>query len=220
LLAELDPGDLRLQAQAAQAQLNAAQAQLARAEADLSRYRALAAQDLVSRSALDAQEAAFAAAQGQVRAARANLDVARNQAGYSRLLAPADGVVAARHAEAGQVVSAGQPVFTLAADGAREVVFAVPEGGVDAIRPGLAVEVEAWAEPGVRWPAVVREVSPLADAASRTFQARAEVDAPAGALGLGQSARVFTERSAGGGMSVPLAALQERGNGGFAVFVL
>src|SRR5690606_36116933 len=106
LLAELDPGDLRLQAQAAQAQLNAAQ-------------------DLVSRSALDAQEAAFAAAQGQVRAARANLDVARNQAGYSRLLAPADGVVAARHAEAGQVVAAGQPVFTFAADGTREIAIAL-----------------------------------------------------------------------------------------------
>ena len=58
LLAELDPGDLALQAQAAQAQLAAAQAELARAGADQARYRALAEQQLVSRSALDAQQAA------------------------------------------------------------------------------------------------------------------------------------------------------------------
>ena len=62
LLAELDPGDLQLQAQAAQAQLAAAQAQLARASADRARYQALADDQLVSRSALDAQQAAWAAA--------------------------------------------------------------------------------------------------------------------------------------------------------------
>ncbi|SKA02969.1 efflux RND transporter periplasmic adaptor subunit [Novilysobacter spongiicola] len=221
VLATLDADDLDARARAARAELAAAQAELGRARADQVRYSALADQQLVSRSAMDAQDAAATAAQGRVDAARAQLEVAGNQASRSQLRAPVDGVVAARHAEAGQVVSAGQPVFTLAADGAREVVFAIPEGEVGGIQPGLAVEVEAWAEPGARWPAVVREVSPLADPASRTFQARAEVEAPADALELGQSARVFVDRdSAGGGMSVPLAALQEQGDGGFAVFVL
>lgn len=220
VLATLDADDLDARARAARAELAAAQAELGRARADQVRYSALADEQLVSRSAMDAQDAAATAAQGRVDAARAQLEVAGNQASHSQLRAPADGVVAARHAEAGQVVSAGQPVFTIAADGAREVVFAVPEGEVGGIQPGLPVEVEAWAEPGARWPAVVREVSPLADPASRTFQARAEVDAPADALELGQSARVFVDRDSAGGMSVPLGALQEQGEGGFAVFVL
>lgn len=222
LLAELDPGDLRLQAQAAQAQLNAAQAQLARAEADLSRYRALAAQDLVSRSALDAQEAAFAAAQGQVRAARANLDVARNQAGYSRLLAPADGVVAARHAEAGQVVAAGQPVFTFAADGTREIAIALPESGLDDFRVGQVAEVELWSAPGQRIPGRIREISPAADPLTRTFAARVALPG-ATAVELGQSARVFfapADSKGEGRLTVPLAALQRGGDGGTAVWVV
>src|SRR5688572_21525304 len=117
LLAVLDAGDLAAQARAAQAQLTAAEAEFARARADQARFAKLAGDQLVSRSTLDAQNAAATAAQGQANAARANLDVARNQAAYTQLRAPRDGVIASRSAEAGQVVGAGQPIFTLSADG-------------------------------------------------------------------------------------------------------
>src|SRR5690606_9662572 len=193
LLATLDAADLQARARAARARLAAAEAELGRARADQARFAALAEDQLVSRSALDAQNAAATAAQGQVDAARAELEVAGNQSGYSELRAAADGVNAARHVEAGQVVAAGQAVYTLAGDGTREVAFAVPEGRVDAIRPGQAVRVELWSDPERRWPGRVREIAPMADPASRTFAARAVVEAPAGALELGQSARVHVD---------------------------
>src|SRR5690606_114388 len=160
LLAELDPGDLQLQAQAAQAQLAAAEAELVRAAADKSRYEQLAAQQLVSRSALQAQEAMHAAAAGQARAARASLEVARNQAGYARLRAPADGVIALRQAEAGQVVGAGQAVFGLAGDGAREVAIALPEARMDEFSVGQRAVVELWSALGKQLPARIREIAP------------------------------------------------------------
>src|SRR5688500_15959570 len=191
VLATLDPGDLQAQARAAQAQLAAAEAELGRARADQARFAKLAGDQRVSRSTLDAQNAAATAAQGQVNAARAELEVARNQAEYSQLRALRDGVIAARHAEAGQVVAAGQSVFSLAADGVREVAFALPEGMVAVIRTGQPVQVESWSRPGERWNGRIREISPAADPASRTFAARVAVDAPAGALELGQSARVY-----------------------------
>ncbi|HEY5851782.1 MAG TPA: efflux RND transporter periplasmic adaptor subunit [Lysobacter sp.] len=224
LLATLDPGDLQAQARAAQAQLAAAEAEYGRARSDQVRFARLANEQLVSRSTLDAQNAATLAAQGQVNAARANLEVARNQAAYSQLRATADGVIASRSAEAGQVVAAGQAVFSLAADGIREVAFALPEGIVSTIKPGQPVLVESWSQPGKRWPGRIREISPAADPASRTYAARISVDAPEGALELGQSARVFlpdngTPGNAGGGLSVPLAAVQRGGNGS-AVFVV
>ncbi|MGH8084721.1 MAG: efflux RND transporter periplasmic adaptor subunit [Lysobacter sp.] len=220
VLATLDAGDLQARARAARAQLAAAEAELGRARADRARFAALAEQQLVSRSTLDAQNAAAAAAEGQVKATRAELEVAGNQAEYSQLRAPADGVIAARQAEAGQVVGAGQPVFTLAADGRREVEFAVPEGAIDAIKPGQAVMVELWSEPGKRWPGRVREIAPVADAASRTFGARATIDAPAGTLDLGQSARVYFAGSDDSALSVPLSALQRTGEDSVAVFVV
>ncbi|GAB2624075.1 efflux RND transporter periplasmic adaptor subunit [Novilysobacter erysipheiresistens] len=220
VLATLDAGDLQARARAARAQLAAAEAELGRARADRARFATLAEQQLVSRSTMDAQNAAAIAAEGQVKAARAELEVAGNQAAYSQLLAPADGVIAARQAEAGQVVGVGQPVFTLAVDGRREVEFAVPEGAIDTIKPGQAVVVELWSEPGKRWPGTVREIAPVADAASRTFAARATIDAPAGTLDLGQSARVYFTGSDDAALSVPLSALQRVGEDAVAVFVV
>ncbi|MFZ5655551.1 MAG: efflux RND transporter periplasmic adaptor subunit [Pseudomonadota bacterium] len=219
LLAVLDPGDLQAQARAAQARLVAAEAQLRRARADQARLATLGRDQLVSRSAVDAQNAAAAAAQGEVNAAHAALVVARNQAAYTQLRAPRDGVIAARQAEAGQVVAAGQPVFQLAADGGREVAFAVAENAVRAIRPGQAVQVELWSRPGLRLPARVREVAPAADPATRTYAVRAALGDGAAGVDLGQSARVYLDGAAAGPLAVPLAAVQ-RGPAGPSVFVL
>lgn len=222
LLAELDPGDLQLQAQAAQARLASAQAQLARASADRARYQALADEQLVSRSALDAQQAAWAAANGQVRAARASLDVARNQAAYSRLLAPGTGVIAARHAEAGQVVAPGQPVFALATDGAREVAIALPESAVDAFRVGQVAEVELWRAAGQRLPGRIREIAPAADPQTRTYATRVALQGDA-EVDLGQSARVFFIAGAdarAAALTVPLSAVQRAAGGATAVWVV
>ena len=220
LLARLEPDDLQARERAAGAQLAAAEAELGRARADQARFRVLAEDQLVSRSTLDTQNAAATAAQGQVDAARAELELARNQAGYTRLLAPADGVIAARHAETGQVLGAGQSVFTLAADGDREVVFAIAEGQLQLISPGDPVQVEPWTGDGSRLDAVVREVAPAADPTTRTWQVRATIDAPVGAVELGQSARVFLPDGDTDALSVPLAALQPGPDGGKSVFVL
>jgi multidrug efflux system membrane fusion protein len=222
VLAELDAQDLQLQAGAAQAQLAAAQGELARAGADRARYAQLAQQQLVSRSALDAQNAAYAAAAGQAKAARANYDAARNAAGYARLLAPRNGVIALRQAEAGQVVAAGQTVFGLAADGAREVVIALPEARMHDFSVGQPAQVELWNAPGKRLPARIREISPAADAQTRTYATRVALDdAQAAADGLGQSARVFFAAAPGGAkLAVPLAAVQPAPDGGKALWVV
>ncbi len=221
VLAVLDAGDLQAQARAAGAQLAAAEAELARARADQARFASLGKDRLVSRSTIDAQNAAATAAQAQVNAARASLQVAGNQAAYTQLRAPRAGVVAARHVEAGQVVAPGQPVFTLAGDGGREAVFAVSEAAVAGIQPGQPVEVEAWSRPGRRWSGRVREVAPAADPASRTFAVRAALDAPAGSFQLGQSARVFmtASRDRDAVVAVPLAAIQRVATGP-AVYVI
>ena len=215
LLAELDPGDAAAQARAAQAQLAAAEAELARASAERARYAALEKQKLVSRSALDAQNTAQAAAAAQARAARAQLDVARNQAGYTRLLAPRDGVIANRLAEAGQTVTAGQTVYTLAGDAGREVAIALPESRIRDVQVGQPVLVELWSAPGQRLPGRVREISPAADPQARTYATRIALEADAaGAVQLGQSARVYMQESGErAALAVPLSAVQRGADG-------
>lgn len=222
LLAEIDPGDLRLQVESLQAQWSAAEAQLARARADHARVASLAKDQLVSRSALDQQTAALRAAEGQARAARAQLDLSRNQAGYSQLRAPRDGAIATRQAEAGQVLAAGQPVFGLAADGSREVAFALPEADLRAFRVGQPVAIELWNASGERFPGRIREIAPSADPQARTYAARATLDGDASQrVDLGQSARVYIPSAEGGAtMRLPLSALQRGEKGATVVWVV
>ncbi len=207
LLAELDPGDARLQA-------SAAQADMARLGGDLERYRTLLAQKLISQSAFDAQQAAY-------RAARAKYELMRNQDDYTRLRAPRDGVIASRQAEAGQVVAAGQPIFLLAADGGREVAIGLPEARIRDFHTGQPAVVELWSAPGRRLPGHLREIAAAADPQTRTYAARVALDgAMAADAGLGQSARVFITGAPGGGLRLPLAAVQRGDGGATAVWVV
>jgi len=221
LLAEIDPGDLSLQARGAQARLAAAEAQLQRAGADRARYAELASEQLVSRSARDAQEAAYAAALGQAQAARADVATARNQVGYAQLRAGADGVIAARHAEAGQVVAPGQAVFTLAVEGAREIEIALPESRIDRFSVGQPARVELWNAQGQPLQARIREIAPAADPRTRTYAARIALQDNAD-VELGQSARVYFEPGDGkaAALSIPLAALQRGAAGATAAWVV
>ncbi|MDC7808315.1 efflux RND transporter periplasmic adaptor subunit [Luteimonas sp BLCC-B24] len=222
VLAEIDPGDLRLQQQSAQAQVAAAEGEYARARTDRARYAALVDQQLISRSQMDAQDAAYTAAQSQLRAARAQADVAGNQAGYTQLRAPRDGVIASREAEAGQVVAAGQTIFMLAGDGGREVAIALPESQIGAYAIGQPAEIELWNRPGVRVPGTIREIAAAADPQVRTYAARVALTGDAvDGLELGQSARVHLAGTrAAGALQVPLTAIQPGADGGKAVWVV
>lgn len=206
VLAELDPEDARLQVEAARAQLDAAEADLELARAERERYLALVGQQLVSRSLFEARDNAFRAAQARVEQTRAQYEVARNQAGYTRLAAPADGVIAQRLVEAGQVVAAGQTVFVLAQDGEREVVISLPEQQVGQFAIGLPVTVVLWSRENERFPGTLRELAPAADPQSRTFAARVAFTADA-AVELGQSARVYVARNGQVELTVPLSAI-------------
>ncbi|PKM15182.1 MAG: efflux RND transporter periplasmic adaptor subunit [Gammaproteobacteria bacterium HGW-Gammaproteobacteria-2] len=217
LLAELDPDDVRLQAQAAQAQWRAAQADLELARAERERAAALIERKLVSASVYDSRDAAWRAAQAKARQAKAQWDVASNQAGYSKLYAPEAGVIAARHAEAGQVVAAGQAVFTLAVDGEREIAIDIPEQRIAQFKMGQKVTVALWAQSGSRFPGHIRELSPAADPQTRTYAARVTLDAGTALAELGQTARVYTAGTdAARQLMLPLSAVSAEDGVAFA----
>ncbi len=168
VLAQLDPQDYQLAADAAQAQLGAAVTNRDLAAADFKRFKELREQNFISGAELERREASLKAAQAQVDQAQAQLTAQRNQGSYATLVADAAGVVTAVEAEPGQVVSAGQPVVRVAQDGPRDAVFSVPEDQVVAVRPGAAVDVRVW--PGQTLLAGrVREVSASADPVTRTY---------------------------------------------------
>jgi multidrug efflux system membrane fusion protein len=220
VLAQLDPQDYRLAADAARAQQAAAVTNRDLASADLKRYRELRAQNFISGAELERREATFKSSQAQLDQAQAQLASQGNQASYTTLVADVAGVVTAIDAQPGQVVSAGTPVVRIAQDGARDVVFAVPEDRAALIRPGSAVTVRGWAG-GAELEGKVREVAASADAVTRTYSVKVAIDAATSpALGATVYARPKALSNAGAAvLKLPTSALRQEGSGS-AVWVL
>ncbi|WP_223486515.1 efflux RND transporter periplasmic adaptor subunit [Pseudomonas sp. A-RE-19] len=218
-LAELDPQDVRLQLEATRAQVAAAEANLNLVRAERDRYKTLMERQMVSRSQYDNAENLYRSGEARLKQIKAEFNVSTNQASYAVLRAPQDGVVAKRAVEVGQVVAAGQTVFTLATDGEREVLISLPEQSFGRFKVGQPVSVELWTQPDQRFPGRIRELSPAADPKSRTFAARIAFTAGKVPAELGQSARVFIQAADVVALSVPLSAVTAE-NGATYVWVL
>ncbi|WP_431276203.1 efflux RND transporter periplasmic adaptor subunit [Variovorax ureilyticus] len=220
VLAQLDPQDYRLAAEAARAQHAAALTNRDLAAADLKRYRELREQNFISGADLERRETTYKAAQAQLEQAQAQLATQGNQANYTTLVADVPGIITAIEAEPGQVVAAGAPVVRVAQDGARDVVFAVPEDKADRIKPASPVTVRGWAN-GSEFEGQVREVAASADAVTRTYTVKVTVDPQAApALGATVYARPKALSSSGAPvLKVPTSALRQEGKGS-AVWVL
>ncbi len=213
LLAQLDPQDFRLADEAARAQLSAVRTQRDLAAADYQRFKTLKEQNFISGAELERRETALKAADAQLAQATAQANSQGNQTGYTRLLADVAGVITAIDAEAGQVVAAGAPVMRLAQDGPRDVLFAVPEDRVAAMRPGSAVTVRPW-QMSSSLAGVVREVAASADPVTRTFAVKVSLPADS-ALALGSTVSVLPkalDRSGVPVIKLPTSALLQSGS--------
>ncbi|MET0983270.1 MAG: efflux RND transporter periplasmic adaptor subunit [Telluria sp.] len=210
VLMQLDPQDLKLAASAAQATLRAAETNRDLASADYKRYQELRAQNFVSQSVLDTRRAALRAAQAEADAALAAFRGQSNQAAYASLASDIDGVVTGIDAEVGQVVSAGTPVVRLARTDEVDVVIGIPEDRVGELRKASSVTVRVWARPDAAIAGRVREVSPLADPATRTYTAKIAIP-PSPGVRLGMTAAVrIASKNGGGGLRAPLTALHHQ----------
>ena len=181
LLAQLDPQDYKLGADAARAQLAAAATNRDLAAADFKRFKELRDQNFISGAELERRETTLTAAQALWAQAQAQLASQNNQTTYTSLIADVSGIVTAVEAEPGQVVSAGTPIVRIAQDGPRDVVFAVPEDKVAALKNGSQAMVRLWPANTVL-KGQVREVAASADPVTRTFTVKLALsaqDAPA-----------------------------------------
>ena len=168
VLARLDPDDLQGKVLAAQAAAEAAKVELETAQATTARTRALAKRNVASTAQLEQAERVLAAAHATDQQARSELILALDAAGFAEMQAPFDGVISAVYANAGAVVSAGEPVVQLAAQKGREAVIDLPEAALARVRLDDRYEVWTESDPGDRQPARVTQIEPVTDAATRT----------------------------------------------------
>ena len=218
LLAEMDPVDLQerlaalsaTQARASSA-ITAAEAQVkdATARRELAvinerRYQDLRQKDFISPSAAEAKvqeltsaDAALSAAQASLAGARQDLtrtraDVAAltQQRQNVRLLAPADGIVTSRDAEAGSTVVAGQAVLKLADPASLWVKLRLDQGRSGGLAAGLPANIALRSRPAQPLPGKVARMELQSDSVTEERLVQISFDALPSGLSLGELAEV------------------------------
>ncbi len=215
VLAVLEDADYRYALRANEALEHAARVQADNANAELKRVTQLRKKGHTSESALDAATTAAEASRQNLEAAVQRRSLSENELNYTILRAEAPGVVTSVFAEAGQVVSAGAPVVSIARADAPEAQVSIPEAMISVIEE-VSATVELWSAPGKALKARLREVAPEADDAARMFQARFAIDDPEHIARLGMSATVTLSYPARqDALVVPLSALWYDGDEAF-----
>lgn len=210
-LARLDPADLDLQLRAVEAQLVSARADAANAKSDFARYAQLRRGEWATQQEYDRRKTEMERTAAKVRELEAQLHVSANNREYATLVADAPGIVTEILAEPGQVVAQGQAVLRVARLGTMEAVADIPESRLGAFQ-SAEMSVSLWALPGVVIAGRLRELEPMADATTRTYEARVTLVDPPPGVQLGMTATLTAVHPHAGRIArLPLSALTKEG---------
>lgn len=193
VLARIDPERPRLE-------MERARATVRKLENNYRRSQELLESKLVSAEASD--QIRF-----DLEAARAAYQLAQLELSYTNIVAPIDGVIAARAVKPGNLIQLNSSLFRIVDTSRLEAVLNVPERDLATMKEGLAVRMTADAMPGEVFEGVIDRVSPVVDAGSGTFRV---VTAFPGGEGLrpgmfGRIEVVYDQRS--DALTVPRSAL-------------
>lgn len=206
-IARLDPQDMRLETDAMSSQLQAAQADYAQSQAELERYRTLLDKKFISQAEFDRRSNTVAIAAARKNELKSRVIATHNQVFYTILKANEAGVITAVEAEAGQVIGAGQTIVRLARSKEVEAVISVPENRLNELKLAREVNISLWASPDKIYKGAVREISPLADPATRTYRAKIAIQEPDENVRFGMTATVTLSGEHHSDIYLPLSAL-------------
>jgi multidrug efflux system membrane fusion protein len=227
LLAQIDPRTFQASYDQAVAQQRQAEAQLATARSNYERSQTLLANGYIAKQDLESLRNTVTQDEALVAADKANAENAKVQLGYTRIIAPIDGVAGIRAVDPGNVVSTSTSIVTLTQIHPIYVEFNLPEQNLEQVRTafkaGLPLQVTALdrtdAHP-IDASGVLQVVDNQIDTSTGTFKLRAVFDNKDGNLWPGQFVNVQLKVSTvDGGLVIPSQAVQ-RGPDGDYVYVL
>jgi membrane fusion protein (multidrug efflux system) len=212
LLAVLDDADFRLSRDRAQAHLDVAQANRAHARAEQDRAESLVKTGGITDKDNLAAKVAVQVADASESQAKSELAITERQIERTRIAAPISGRISKRHADAGTVVAAGTPLYTIVDDSVFEFRSSVASGDFGKVKVGETVNVTVDALPGFSVEGQVNRIAPQVDARSRSFEIIIRVPGRRELVsGLFARAQVKV-REVPGGLIVPPAALLRDGS--------
>jgi RND family efflux transporter MFP subunit len=219
IVAQLDEQNQQHALRSAQADLAAARAGLGQAIGVEARQRELLGKGFTTQVSYESGKQQLESSRAQVDSAEARLRTAQDQLAYTTLQADAAGTVTAKGAEPGEVVRAGQMIVQVARQGGRDALFNVPAQLIRIAPRDPVVDVALSDDPTIHAKGRVREVSPEADPATRTFQVKVGLIDPPAAMRLGATVTGTTVVNPAPVIEIPATALTEA-NGRPAVWMI
>ncbi|RMQ42324.1 RND family efflux transporter MFP subunit [Pseudomonas cichorii] len=209
LLATLDPTDQQNNVRARQGDLARIEAQWINAQANARRQQELFDRGVGAQAQLDSALTELKTTRSSLDQARAAARQASDQLSYSELRSDDDAVVTEWRVEAGQVVTAGQEVVTLARPDIKEAVIDLPASLAEQLPADVVFTVASQLDPSVNTTATLREIEPQPDRSTRTRRARLSLAQTPPALRLGTAISVTLSSAIAPRMRLPVSALQE-----------
>jgi RND family efflux transporter MFP subunit len=214
LISELDPEDYRLAVDRVRESLERQKIQARNAKKVYEDYRELFELNRVSRSDYDGARTTYESAERAVASAEKELQLADRRLDYTRLAAPAKGVVASVPVEVNENVMAGQTIVILIAESKPEVTVSIPEAFISLVERGSPVTVVFDAIPGESFPATVTEPGVTTGRQSATYPVTVQLDEDNQDVRSGMAAEVtFSFERAGGEERIlvpPFAVSEDR----------
>jgi RND family efflux transporter MFP subunit len=166
LIAQLDPRDFEIARERATAEFQ-------KSEADLNRYQRLYEREAIPLSDLELRRS-------QRDVAKAQLDEARRNQDYTRLVAPFSGQIGRRYVENFMDVTPQQDIVDLNDTRNMEVQVDIPESLAKGMREGMQAQAVATFtnQPGKEYPLTFKEAASRADAQTQTFKVRLRMPQP------------------------------------------
>ena len=199
VLAVIDGPDLDQELNQAKAALEQARANLEIARISADRWKELGAQNAVAQQDVDQKLADYSAGKASVVAAQANVDRLTQLKDFQRIIAPYSGVVTARNAQVGALISAGSGVeiYHVAQTDPLRVFVSIPQSYVRSVRIGLSVDVLVPEFPGRAFKGEIARFAGALDSATRTLNTEITLPNPKGELFPGMFGQVrFTFKPA------------------------
>ncbi len=211
VLARLDDTALRDAFLSARAALRSADITLDDARRDLERDQRLHEAGAVSERDLERSNTRVANAEAAVADARARMASAQEQLGKTTVRAPFPGVVSVREVSAGDVVQAGDLLYTVIDPKTMQLDATVPADQLQSLKVGTPVEFTVSGYGTRRFQGRIDRINPAVDPATR--QVRIYVTIPNRderlVAGLFTEGRVESQRKRA--LAIPLTALDPRG---------
>lgn len=210
-VARLDPLEYEVRVRERDAQLKSAGSQLDQARRTLENTRQLHEKNFVSRSALDQAQSGWEVAAGNRDAAAAQLALARKALADTTLVAPIDGIVAERFAQAGEKLPVDGRVMTIVDLSRMEIEAPVPAAEIGAVRVGQPVELRVEGVAARQVGRIVR-IAPSTQAGTRSVPVYIALENrdPSVRAGLFAQGSLSVETRAGV-IAVPRSAIRDAG---------